>query len=112
MAGDGSLAEEERGGDLSVRPALCDQSGDALLGRGQAVLATAAADRSELRPRAIDPRRRAQLFEPGQRPGDRVPGRALLQRTPACDTQREQCAGPSVEIIDLLVLGDRVLEQA
>src|SRR5215468_7498524 len=93
MAGDGSLAEEERGGDLSVRPALCDQSRDALLGRGQAVLATAAADRSELGPRTIDPRRRAELFEPGQRPGDRVACRALLQRAPAGDAQREQGAG-------------------
>src|SRR5262249_30172886 len=73
VAGPGAFAEEERRSDLPVRPALGDESRDALLGWGQSILPTAAADRPELRPRAIDPRRRTELFEPGQRLENRVP---------------------------------------
>ena len=44
VARHGPLAEEQRGRDLAVRPALGDEGGDAALGRGQPFLAPAPAD--------------------------------------------------------------------
>src|SRR6478735_5705529 len=70
VTGNGAFAEEQRGGDLSVRSSLGDESRDALLGRGQAFLAPSAADRPELRLGSFDPGRRAELLEPGDRLGD------------------------------------------
>ncbi len=55
MAGDGPLAEEQRGGDFPVRLPLRHQSGDAALGRREPFLARAPADASELGTRLPDP---------------------------------------------------------
>ena len=46
VAGNRPLAQEQRRGDLPVRPALGNQGGDAMLGRRQPLLARAAADPS------------------------------------------------------------------
>ena len=84
-----ALAEEERGGDLAVRPPLGDKRGDALLGRCQPLVACATADASELRARLCDPRRRAQLPEPSERLDNRVASRTLLPRATSEHPERE-----------------------
>ena len=58
---DGAFTQEERRCDLFVRPALRDESCNALFGRGQASFTRAAPDASELRLTSLDPGRRAEL---------------------------------------------------
>ena len=71
------LAEEQRGGDLAVRPALGDQGGDAALGGRQPLLARAPADAAELVARLRGPGRppraaRSRRAPPRSRRGRRA----------------------------------------
>ena len=54
MARHGAFREEERRGDLGVRPAVRDQVGDALLGRCQALGAGPSAESSGPKGDVID----------------------------------------------------------
>jgi hypothetical protein len=86
-----ALAEEQRGSHLSVRPALCDESRNAPLGRGQALL-TRCGRRCF---RGSDVHRSIQVSAPscsesGERLENRIPCRTLLPCAPANDAEGEE----------------------
>ena len=60
---------------------------------------------------SLDPGRRSELLEAGERGLDRLAAGALLPCAPEHDAEREQRASPSERIADLLVLRDRLLEE-
>src|SRR6185437_1347936 len=109
--GDGPLGEEESGGDLPVRPALGDESGDSALGRRQPVLPGAPAHPADLGARRGRPAGGTDRLEPRERSLDRLAGRPLLPCPPADDAERQQRSSTPEGITDLLVACDRLLEQ-
>jgi hypothetical protein len=107
---DRALAEEERGGDLTVRSPLGDEFGDPLLGRCQPLLPSAAADASELGLGSLDPGRGTELLESFERLGDRITSPALLPGATANHAQSEESTGLSIKIAELVVTGVRTVE--
>ena len=108
---DRALTEEERRGHLAIRPAFGDERRDALLRRSQPVLARATPDAAELGARLLDPGRRPELLEAGERRLDRLACRPLLPRPAPDDPEREQRSRSAEEIADLLVLRNRPLQE-
>src|SRR3954451_18540444 len=108
---DRPLAEEERGGDLAVRPAVGHERRDATLRRRQALLAGATADPAELGPGLLGPGRSTQPFELPERGGNRVAGGALLALASADDTERKQRPSPAERVLGDLMPHNRILQQ-
>src|SRR5207247_2134209 len=107
----GPLSEQQLVGHLAVRAASADKGRDAPLGRRQSFLARPPADPSELVARSLDPGRRSEILELGERGADRVTGSPLLPCAPEDHAQREQRASASEDIADLVVPRDRELQQ-
>ena len=110
VARDRPLAEEQRGGDLPVRPALGDERGDAALGRRQPFLARAPADPARARRAPSRPR-----WPPRAARSRRAP-RAIASRAARfCRARRRTMPSASSArarpngIADRLVLRDRLL---
>ena len=98
MTGDGALAEDQRRGNLPVRPTRRNERGDAPLGRGQPCLTRAPAEGAEFLASALDPAGSAKLLEGRQGGFERLAGGALLPRPPADDTERKQRSCPAERI--------------
>ena len=94
-----------------VRSTFGDEGRDAALRRGQAVLARAPADPAQLSTRPVDPARRPELLEAGERSFDRLAGYALLPFASEDGAKREQRSGPPVAVAELLVPRERLLQE-
>ena len=87
-----ALGEEERRGDLGVRPSRRHEGGDAPLGRRQALDARTPADLTELLARSVRPACGSELLEAGARRLDRLARRrfcrARRRTTPSASSAR------------------------
>src|SRR5918994_1065076 len=99
------------GGDLAVRAALGDERGDALLRRGETLVAAAAADPAELGASLVGPALGADRRERGDGAIDRVTRDPLLARAPQHDAESEQRAGVTEGVASRLVAFGRFLEK-
>ena len=111
MTGNGALAEEERGGNLPVRPPLGDEYGDALLRRRQPFPACATADPPKLTARLLGPGGSTKVLEPAQRLADCLARGSLLPRSPAEDAERKKGTGPPVGISNVVALPDGLFDE-
>src|SRR5262245_37966346 len=111
MTGNCPFGDEERGGDLPVRAAFCDQGGDAALGGCQPLLARPPADAPELAARPFDPGRGSEMLEAVERGLDRLAGGPRVPRATPHDSKREQCPSLAERVADLLVLCNRPIEE-
>src|SRR6266487_5189398 len=110
MARNRPLAEEQRGRDLLVRPALGDQSRDAPFSCRQSFRPSPPADLPELSTGPVRPLGCADVLERLERLLDRQACRTLLPRAAPHHAEPEQRPCPAERISDLLVLVDGLAE--
>ena len=107
VAGNGPLAEKERGGDLAIRLPFGNEGRDAALGRREPFGPLSTSQATQLGARLRGPARGSDLFEPIERSLDRLACGHLLAEAASCDAERQQGTCPAKGVADLLVLFDR-----